>query len=198
MLSEKLKSLRKSRKITQAELAAQFDVSQQAIAKWESGRATPEPRTLARLAEFFSVSADYLLDMAGSLTPAGDFSGVKIIGTVKTGYGALAIEEDYGYAPANVKYPEQYRYLMVKGDSMAPFIQEGDLALVRIQPSLNSGELGVFIYKDEEATLKKYHNHGGRVLLEPFNPDYEPLIIENSDLEELIIFGKVVETHRSW
>lgn len=198
MLSQRLHALRRERGLTQSDLASRLGVSQQAIAKWESAKSLPEPGMISHLAALFSVSADYLLGVTDSLSPAGAFSGVKIIGSVKAGYGALAFEEELGEAPADVRNPEDYRFLTVKGDSMAPYIREGDLALVRLQRTLQNGDLGVFIYRDEEATLKKFHASNGTVTLTPFNDSYETLTLSGEELGELIIFGRVIETHSSW
>ncbi|PKM72075.1 MAG: transcriptional regulator [Firmicutes bacterium HGW-Firmicutes-16] len=198
MLSEKLKQLRKELKLTQVELAARFGLTQQAIAKWEAGRTLPEPETISRIAGFFGVTTDYLLDMTDAFAAIGSASNVRIIGTVKAGYNALALEEDMGSALAEVKDAEQYRYLVVKGDSMAPYIREGDLALVRLQSDLKNGDLGVVIYGDGEATLKKYYYSDGAVTLVPFNNTYETVSLRGHELEQLMIFGKVVETKTKW
>jgi len=198
MLSRRLKAVRKERKLTQADLAKHLGITQQAIAKWESSLSFPDSDTIARLACFFEISSDYLLGITDSFSPEDSFSNVKIIGTVKAGYGALAYEEDLGTAPAAVKNADAYRYLIVKGDSMEPFIRDGDFALVRLQQTLQSGDLGVVIYKDGEATLKKYYQVNGTVVLEPFNNEYETLTIQRHDLNDLIIFGKVIETHTKW
>lgn len=198
MLSKRLRSLRKEWGLTQGALAERFGVTQQAIAKWEAGRALPEPGTISRIAEFFAVTADYLLGLSDSLSPAGPFSAVRIVGAVKAGYDALAVEEDLGSAPADVADGEQYRYLTVRGDSMAPYIREGDLALVRLQNHLQNGDLGVVLYGDEEATLKKYYYSGGTVTLVPFNDAYETVTLRGPALARLMIFGKVVETHTKW
>lgn len=198
MLSEKLKQLRKEFKLTQGEIAVRFGVTQQAIAKWEAGHALPETETISRIAGFFGVTTDYLLDMTNAFISAGPVSSVRIIGAVKAGYNALALEEDLGSALAEVKSAEEYRYLVVNGDSMAPYIREGDLALVRLQSALKNGDLGVVIYGDGEATLKKYYYSNGTVTLVPFNDAYETVTLCGGDLERLMIFGKVVETKTKW
>lgn len=198
MLSEKLKQLRKEFKLTQGELAARFGVTQQAIAKWEAGHARPETDTISHIAEFFGVTTDYLLDMTNSFITAGPASSVRIVGTVKAGYDAFALEEDLGSALAEVKDSEGYRYLIVKGDSMAPYIREGDLALVHLQASLKNGDLGVVIYGDGEATLKKYYCSEGAVTLVPFNDAYDTVTLRGHELEQFMIFGKVVETKTKW
>jgi len=198
VLSKKLRQLRKEHKLTQGELAGRFGVTQQAIAKWEAGRALPEPETISRIAGFFGVTTDYLLDMTDSFTAIGPISSVRIIGAVRAGYDALAMEEDLGSAIAQVKDAEAYRFLVVKGDSMAPYIREGDLALVRLQPKLENGDLGVVVYGDNEATLKKFYYADGAVTLIPFNDAYETVTLRGRELERLIIFGKVVETRTNW
>ena len=60
-LGEKLQQLRKSRGMTQEELAEALFVSRTAISKWESGRGYPSIDSLKALSAFFSVSADDLL-----------------------------------------------------------------------------------------------------------------------------------------
>lgn len=56
-----IKNLRKEKKITQTDLANGVHVTQQTVTAWESGRAIPNANTLDALANFFDVSADYLL-----------------------------------------------------------------------------------------------------------------------------------------
>lgn len=129
MLSKKLRQLRKEYKMTQTELAEKFGVSQQALAKWEAGRALPETETISRIAGFFSITTDYLLGLSDSFAPLGPASKVKIIGTVKAGFNALAIEEDLGSALAEVEDAEEYRYLIVKATPWLPISVRGTLPL---------------------------------------------------------------------
>ena len=58
---EKLQELRKSRGLTQQELAEALYVSRTAISKWESGRGYPSIDSLKEISGFFSVSIDDLL-----------------------------------------------------------------------------------------------------------------------------------------
>ena len=60
-LNEKLQELRKSKGMTQEELAEALYVSRTAISKWESGRGTPSIESLKQISAFFSVSIDDLL-----------------------------------------------------------------------------------------------------------------------------------------
>lgn len=61
MLAQQLKKLRNRDNISQAKLAITLGITQQAIAKWETNKATPDPDMLNKIADYFHVSADYLL-----------------------------------------------------------------------------------------------------------------------------------------
>ena len=85
------------------------------------------------------------------------------------GYGQAADDETAEQIP--VKYNETTRkadYIMrVSGDSMEPKIHDGDRILVRVQPSVEEGEIGVFI-RDSECVIKVYRGD----YLESLNPQY--------------------------
>ena len=59
--SEKLQELRKSRSMTQEELAESLFVSRTAISKWESGRGYPSIDSLKEISRFFSITIDELI-----------------------------------------------------------------------------------------------------------------------------------------
>ena len=88
---------------------------------------------------------------------------------------------------------------LLLADSMEPRISDGDLALVHRQSTLENGDLGVLVYGDEgEGTLKRYLQRGNCVVLQPFNPAYNELVIKGEDLNRLHIAGRVVETKAKW
>lgn len=61
IFSEKLLILRKSKGLTQEELAEYLSVSRQAIAKWESGQVYPDISNLIQISSFYKVTIDYLV-----------------------------------------------------------------------------------------------------------------------------------------
>jgi len=61
-LSEKIFALRRSRGLSQEELAEKLDVSRQAVSRWENGSALPDASNILRLSKLFGVTADYLLN----------------------------------------------------------------------------------------------------------------------------------------
>ena len=63
LFKERLKELRVERKLSQADLAKELNISQRSISSWETGFRQPDFETLERIAKFFDVTADYLLGL---------------------------------------------------------------------------------------------------------------------------------------
>ncbi len=62
MIGDKIRELRKARKLTQEQLAEYLNISSQAVSKWETGTSSPDLTMLPRLAVFFRTTPDALLD----------------------------------------------------------------------------------------------------------------------------------------
>lgn len=59
----RLRELRNSRRISQVTLAKALRVSKQSVSNWENDNILPSIEMLIKLADFFSVSTDYLLEL---------------------------------------------------------------------------------------------------------------------------------------
>jgi transcriptional regulator with XRE-family HTH domain len=71
---ENLKRLRKGKGMTQSELGTQIGLSKAVISKYETGLGYPSYDVLIRIAQYFSVTTDYLLGVAGDRSM--DISGL--------------------------------------------------------------------------------------------------------------------------
>lgn len=60
-IAERIQQLRKSKGLSQEQLAAQLDVSRQAVSKWESGQSVPELDKIILMSNLFETTTDYLL-----------------------------------------------------------------------------------------------------------------------------------------
>lgn len=60
-MADRIQSLRKSRGVSQEELADHIGVSRQAVSKWESEQSSPDLENIIALSEYFQVTTDYLL-----------------------------------------------------------------------------------------------------------------------------------------
>lgn len=196
-----IKQRRKELGLTQQDIADVVGVSKPTVNRWENGGIDNiGSRKLSKLAKALKTTAEHLIapDIVENAIPYTQGLPVRVVGTVKCGYGSVAFEDFDGFEYADVKCPDEYIYLKVKGDSMEPRICDGDLALVHLQPDVECGELGVIIINGDEGTLKKIIKQNGSLILQAFNPAYLPKIISGEQLNETRIVGKVVETKTKW
>ena len=61
ILAKNLLELRKSKSLTQLELADKLNYSDKSVSKWEHGDAMPDVEVLAKIADFYNVTVDYLI-----------------------------------------------------------------------------------------------------------------------------------------
>jgi len=119
---------------------------------------------------------------------------VPILGRVQAGLPTLAVEEIEGYLNLDslVFSDEGTFALRVKGDSMVNAgIMPDDLVLVKRQQMAQTGETVVALIEDE-ATVKTLSKTGKDYVLQPANPNYNPIPIN----ESVSIVGKVISVVR--
>ena len=90
-LGEKLQELRKSRGLTQEELAEALYVSRTAVSKWESGRGYPSIDSLKEISSYFGVTLDELLSAERMLTIAEKENKSNIRGICDLLFGIVDI-----------------------------------------------------------------------------------------------------------
>ena len=98
------------------------------------------------------------------------------------------LEEGYN-KPVTVRKTKEAQkaniVIRVSGDSMEPLYSDGDMVLVKIQPDIEPGEIGIFIV-DNEGFIKKRGKHE----LISVNPEYDN--IEIGEFSDCRCFGKVL------
>ena len=77
--SERLKTLRKQVKLTQAQIAEKLDISQQAYASWERGVKKPTQQNLVKIAQSLKVSIDYLVGNSDEDINDDELDNVEIL-----------------------------------------------------------------------------------------------------------------------
>lgn len=196
---EIIKELRIKKGITQNELAGLCGVHQTAVSQWENGRTLPDKQSLITLSDIFNVSVDLLM---GNNSPSAKENLIPVLGYVRAGMPIGAYEDVLEYVEVSDKMAatEDYFGLRVTGDSMMPRICEEDIVIVHKQDYIESGEIGVVLVNDLDATIKKVIKKGTSLTLVPFNPSYEPMIFSPEEIVTLPvrIIGKVVELRRSF
>jgi repressor LexA len=132
------------------------------------------------------------------VSPPADNIKIPIIGSVKCGYDGLAYEYLDGYVMIdNTKLHGDIKAFRCRGDSMNGLgIFDGDIAIVRMQDDIESGELAIVIVDGDEGTLKRIRRQEGAIVLESANPSYPPRVITGEDMNKVRVVGKVVEIRR--
>ena len=170
------------------------------VGDWKSGKSRSYTKRLPQIASYFNISVDGLLKGgAGTVYPAGDRKHVPVLGTIKAGVPINAEEHIEGSEYADVSDPDEYFYLKVEGDSMiGAGITDGSMVLVHKQSYAENGQIVVCLVDSEYATLKRYREQNGTVLLMPENPSYQPFILSAADFEtgSAAILGVAVEVKK--
>lgn len=207
MLGDKVKKLRKEMKITQEELAKRIGVVQSTIGMIESNKKIGNQSTLKKLANFFGVSLDYLLnddikEEFEKIDIKMSFIPIPIVGTIRAGEPILAEDNIQGYIPVlrnSLKLDGDYFALKVKGDSMNMEFNEGTILIVEKTPCIENGEIGVVRIDGLEATVKKVVINGEMITLIPMstNQKHIPQMynMRNDDIE---IIGRVRHAMKSY
>jgi len=120
--------------------------------------------------------------------------GVPLVGRAPCGAALLAEENISATYPVSQKIARpgaNYFLLRAVGNSMDQAgISDGDLVLVRQQPTANDGDRVVALI-DDEATIKELRHSGNKILLVPrsSDPSHMPIIMER----EFFIQGVVLD-----
>ena len=122
---------------------------------------------------------------------------LPIVGTVRAGQLSTAIEDIQGHFSVDqmaVKGDGCF-FLKVSGESMINAgIIDGDLALVRPQPTADNKDIVIAMFEGE-ATVKRFYRENSHIRLQPENQYMEPIIIRPED-GEVSIVGKVIGIYR--
>lgn len=188
-----IKILRKTHKMTQADLARKLNVAPTAVSAWERNENRPLMDKLTVLAEIFNVPITRFFETGEyNLQPVKESDIVKlpIVGKISCGAGEIAYQEIEGYEPTLNQWVQggEYFYLRAQGDSMTGArIFEGDLLLIQKQEEVENGEIAAVLI-GEEAYLKRVFRSNDTLILQSENPKYPPIVCPPAEAK---IIGKL-------
>lgn len=194
---EKIKAARKAAKMTQRELAVQIGVANTTISNWEKNASRPDPDLIELLCGILEISPSWLFGETESesqvppgFQPLPETELLPRVGQIACGEPILAEQniEDYDRVPT--EWGAQFT-LICAGDSMVPRIQDGDVVAIRKQPSVENGEIAAVRIGDE-ATLKHVYYSPDKLILQPENPAFPPIVLIGEEMNTAIIEGKAV------
>ena len=113
---------------------------------------------------------------------------------VAAGTGAIPQIEAIDYTPLYFRTSleaEETICIKVKGNSMSPKIEDGDIIQVHKQDHIENGQLAVVFIEDEEAVVKKVIKGEDWIELVSLNKEYKPRRFEKEEINRIKIFGEV-------
>lgn len=201
-IGEKIKFYRNKLNLTQEDLAIAANTKKQTIHKYETGIITNIPASkIKAIADKLETTPAFLMGWSEEKhisvgTPYNPtVHKIPVLGYISAGLPIYADEHIIDYTYTDLNGGAEYFALKVKGDSMnGAQINDGNTVIVRVQPTVENGEIAVVRVNGDDATVKRFRKDGDDVQLIPqsYNPDHQ---IQFYNLKETTVevIGKVVE-----
>ena len=189
------------------ELCQILDFKYSTVSEWLQGKKYPRIDKIETLANYFGIKKSDLIEehkeeSIDDLTILSQhFDNIKpirlkkfpMLGEIACGEPIWADEDKESYIMADMDIQADF-CLTAKGDSMINArINDGDIVFIRQMPMVENGDIAAVII-DNEATLKRvyYYPEKNKLVLNPENPAFEPLVYINEELDTIRILGKAV------
>lgn len=172
------------------------------LSQYVNGKVIPKQDKLAILSEALHVNEPWLMGYDDvSKDDIFKYPNIKpvvkkrfpMLGSIACGEPIFADEDREHCVMVDMDIDADF-CLTAKGDSMINArINDGDIVFIKEMPIVDNGEIAAVIIGDE-ATLKRvyYYKEQNKLVLNPENPKYEPLVYVNSELDTIRILGRAV------
>lgn len=194
-IGDRVKRRRAELKISADELAKRIGKDRSTIYRYESHDIEELPLSIVEpLAKALKTTPAYIMGWSSENKTKRQ---IPVLGTVKAGYPAEAVENilDYEEISEDLALSGEFFALRVNGDSMEPKFSDGDIVIVRKQEDVDNGDIAIMLVNGDEATIKKVQKFEGGINLIPSNSAYDVLTFTNKEIVQLPVqcIGKVVE-----
>ena len=198
----RIKSAREDLKLTKRELAKRIGVHESSINKYEKGLVDIPLSKISELARVLKVTEAYLMGWEEKSEQPPQGLKIPVLGTVAAGIPISAVEDilDYEEVPQSWENQGEFFALKIKGDSMEPRMESGDVVIVKQQSDANSGDTVIVLVNGDDATCKRLQKTDNGIMLVSTNPKYPPMFYSNEDIrtKPVVILGKVVELRQKY
>ncbi len=211
--SNRLKKALDYSNMRQVDLVAKTHLDKTLINKYLAGIMKAKQDKLTILADALNVNEVWLMgydvpmeknfdkNIQGMEKKTEGSAVVLVYGTIPAGTPIECIEDiiDTEEIPADMlKGGKQYFGLRIKGNSMFPEYLDGDTLILEKVEDCENGQDCVVMVNGNDGTFKRVFKNENGIILQPLNPEYQPMIYTNEQIEQLPIkiIGKVVELRR--
>jgi repressor LexA len=200
-IGERIRKARANKDIDQASLAEKVGIASRTLQRWEKGEQVPGSDFLLQIASSTGVRPDWILTGDGDMYLRTDRAHnilrfhpdntvrkvnlveIPLLSSVPAGRTAAIFHPDHveRYVTVdNLNDPGAFA-LVVKGSSMSPKIEDGDIVVVSPQRESRSGDICV-VRVNEEDVLKMVKIDEEHVHLIPLNNEFEVVTVRKRDV----------------
>lgn len=198
---ELVKKLTEEQNMSMSELSRRVGIAKSAISRYFNGTRELPLNKIGDFASVLHTTPDYLLGIDYE-PPKPQGLQIPVLGTVAAGIPISAVEDilDYEEVPQSWESQGEFFALKIKGDSMEPRMESGDVVIVRQQSDANSGDTVIVLVNGDDATCKKLQKTDNGIMLVSTNPKYPPMFYSDEDIrtKPVVILGKVVELRQKY
>lgn len=206
IMAENLAFYMAQKKINRNQLCEDLGLKYSTVSEWLSGKKYPRIDKIEKMANYFGIAKSRLIEKREQLNlseviPASNVYQIPVFATVSAGFGTYACDDVLEYIPVVITNPydvEDTIGIRVKGDSMYPKIEDGDIIIVRKQESVDSGSVAVLLLDGEEGLVKKVEYGKDWIELHSFNPEYITRRFEGAEVLRLKIVGLVIGSYKKF
>lgn len=206
-LVENIDKLAKERGISRHKALVESGVGKNFVNNiMREGGSKPGSEKIQQLADYFDVGFDRLLGKTdnsiliksniSAIIGSENIYQIPVFETVSAGFGAYASNDIIDYIPVVIKNSydvDNTIAIKVRGDSMYPKIEDGDIVVVHHQTSVDKGDIAVILLDGEEGLVKKVMYGDDWIELHSLNPEYKTKRFEGAEVERLRVVGKVMQ-----
>jgi repressor LexA len=197
---ELVKKMTAEQNMSMSELARRVGIAKSAISRYFNGTRELPLNRIGDFASALHTTPNFLLGVKEDTNSQG--VKIPVLGTVAAGIPISAVEDilDYEEIPRSWQNQGEFFALKIKGDSMEPRMESGDVVIVKQQSDANSGDTVIVLVNGDDATCKRLEKTDNGIMLVSTNPKYPPMFYSLEDIQTkpVVILGKVVELRQKY
>ena len=202
IMAKNIRRLMDEKGVSRRELCNLLGFKYSTVTDWLNAEKYPRIDKIEMMANFFGVNKADLVEPFNEHPATNSYVHIPVLGAIPAGIPSEAIESvlDYEDIPADMAKHGNFYGLIARGHSMEPTINDGDVVIIRQQPTVESGEIAVVKLNGNEATLKEVKITDEGIFIIGHNRSaFEPMFLTHEKAKSLPlrILGKAVELRRT-
>lgn len=179
---------------TRNDVCEALNIKYTTFSDWVNAKTYPRIDSIELMANYFGIDKSDLVEDRTATNSDNDYSDVTnlihpsayripVVGKICAGDGCFVIEEKMGYFTIDHTIKADFA-LVVKGDSMIDIdINDGDIVLIKKVYDYYDGRIyAIRLIDENEATIKRCYFEEDKVIMQPCNPEFKPMIADGKNV----------------